>query len=43
MRYISHQEYIDAVKEQSDKLQDAGRELKRVTAEYYEYMYRHHR
>lgn len=42
MRFISHQDYIDAVKEQSDKLQDTGRELKRVTAEYYEYMYRHH-
>ena len=43
MNYNHHQEYIDAVKEQSDKLQSVRRELKSITSEYYTYMYRLHR
>ena len=43
MNFDTHQDYIDAVREQADKIDSVGRELKSLTSEYYTYMFYLHR
>jgi len=41
--YNTHQQYIDAVREQSAKLDSLGRELRTLASQYYTYMFYLHR
>ena len=43
MNFDTHQDYIDAVREQADNLRSVGRELRSLTSEYYTILYYLHR
>jgi len=43
MNFDTHQDYIDAVREQSEKLSSVGRELRSLTSQYYTILHYLHR